>query len=428
MTRLAALVLCITFVVTNPAASQPTEWKDPAKHVVSFVTVDEGVQLEVLDWGGSGPAIVLLAGLGDTAHVFDDFAPMLTPRYRVVGVTRRAHGRSSAPAAGYDFARLAEDVVRAIDAVGVKNPVVVGHSFAGEEMHVIGARHAAKVAGLVYVDAAFNRADGSDDYDALAKTLPSSPRPGPAELASFAALRAYLEKTQGFAGPEAFLRARWVANADGTVARMWAPPPPIFQAISAAMKAAYSAYNPEPVRVPALAIYAVPKSAGDLMRPWYPADDAKVRQSVETLLPLARARFDRHAKWFAKLAERSRVAEIAGPHHLVLSHPREVAERIDEFMSLLRPAAAADLADGVRHALRRTPQTRLTETRHVNEHGLLPLPRFRDPANHEGVGGPRAPCRNSVHAAEKTARRVHDRSRLDGWRRPERRRAFRSGP
>jgi hypothetical protein len=43
--------------------------------------VQEGVRLEVLDWGGSGRPLVLLAGGGDTAHVFDDFAPKLRPAF-----------------------------------------------------------------------------------------------------------------------------------------------------------------------------------------------------------------------------------------------------------------------------------------------------------------------------------------------------------
>jgi non-heme chloroperoxidase len=328
-------VLCLLLAATRPASAQQTEWTDPSPHVVKFVAVENGVQLEVLDWGGSGPTLVLLAGLGDTAHVFDDFAPMLTARYRVLAVTRRAHGRSSAPSTGYGFARLAEDVVRVIDDVGVKRPVVVGHSLAGEELHVLGARYSANIAGLVYVDAAFNRADGSEDYDAVARTLPPTPRPGPGDLASFTALRSFLERTQGFAGPEAYLRARWVANADGTVARMWAPAPPVFQAISSEIKAAFKIYNPDRIRVPALAVYAVPKFASDLMQRWYNKDDPAVQQGVEALYRLARERFARHAKWFETFAERGRVTELSGPHHLFVSNPREVLQQLDEFMSSL---------------------------------------------------------------------------------------------
>ena len=90
-------VLFVMPATSSPAAQQ-TEWKDPSPHKTTLVTVEDGVQLEVLDWGGSGPALVLLAGLGATAHHYDDFAPALTARYRVVGVTRRGHRGSSAAA------------------------------------------------------------------------------------------------------------------------------------------------------------------------------------------------------------------------------------------------------------------------------------------------------------------------------------------
>ena len=46
------------------------DWRDPSKHRVDFVTVEDGVRLEVLDWGGSGRTVVLLAGSGNTAHIF----------------------------------------------------------------------------------------------------------------------------------------------------------------------------------------------------------------------------------------------------------------------------------------------------------------------------------------------------------------------
>src|SRR5262245_8098006 len=129
MSRYFLSGLSVLLAAAMSASPQQAEWKDPSPHAVKRVTVEEGVQLEVLDWGGSGLAIILLAGLGDTAHVFDDLAPALTARHRVVGVTRRGHPGSSAPATGYGFARLAEDVLRVIDAVGLQNPVVVGHSF-----------------------------------------------------------------------------------------------------------------------------------------------------------------------------------------------------------------------------------------------------------------------------------------------------------
>src|SRR5579862_7499012 len=78
-----------------PAYSQaPPSWRDLSPHAVRFVTVEKGVRLEVLDWGGSGRPVVLLAGGGDTAHVFDEFAPKLTADHHVYGITRRGFGTS----------------------------------------------------------------------------------------------------------------------------------------------------------------------------------------------------------------------------------------------------------------------------------------------------------------------------------------------
>ena len=329
----ALYLLCLA---STPASLQQGEWKDASPHKSTFVTVEEGVQLEVLDWaGGSGSEIVLLAGLGDTAHVYDDLAPILTKNHRVVGVTRRGHGRSSSPATGYASARLAEDVMRVIDATGLKQPVVVGHSMAGEEMHVLGASYAPRIAGLVYIDAAFNRADGSEDYDAAAKTLPPAPRPTPADFASYAALRQFLEKNQFPAGPEAHLRARYIATPEGTV-RPWLPDAAVRNAFTAEMQAMAKVYQPARIRVPALAIYAVPKVAPDMMRPWYSADDPALRERVQTLYRLARERFDRHAKWFKGFAEGGRVAEMSGQHHLFISNQREVLDAIDGFIDSLK--------------------------------------------------------------------------------------------
>jgi pimeloyl-ACP methyl ester carboxylesterase len=334
ITRLAAS-MCALIGFATLAASQQPEFKDPSPHEVKFVTVADSVQLEVLDWGGSGPALVLLAGLGDTGHAFDELAPLLKTRYRVVAITRRAHGRSSAPSTGYDFARLAEDVVRVIDAMNVQRPVVAGHSFAGEEMHILGARYAAKIAGLIYIDAAFNRGDSFGDaaYDSIAKTLPPSPRPAANDLASFDALRAFLTRTQGASGPESYLRARYVAKPDGSIGGPWSPAAPIRQAMAAAMQSAYETYNPEPVRVPALALYAVPKSAAEMMRPWYKADDPKTQDAVQTLFRIQRDRTTRHEKWFEALTKGGRVVEISGAHHLFFTNQREVLEQIDAFMS-----------------------------------------------------------------------------------------------
>jgi len=79
-----ARLLVLALLVTGAGRAQNVApSNDPSKHKVQFVTVQEGVRLEVLDWGGSGRSILLLAGLGMTAHVFDGFAEKLAESFHV---------------------------------------------------------------------------------------------------------------------------------------------------------------------------------------------------------------------------------------------------------------------------------------------------------------------------------------------------------
>jgi non-heme chloroperoxidase len=127
----------------------------PSAHITRYVTVDEGVRLEVLDWGGSGRPIVLLAGLGRTAHDFDEFALKLIPRYHVYGITRRGYGNSSVPLTGYSADRLGDDVIAVLDALHLEKPILAGHSIGGEELSSIGSRFPQRVAGLIYLEAGY---------------------------------------------------------------------------------------------------------------------------------------------------------------------------------------------------------------------------------------------------------------------------------
>lgn len=63
----------------------------------------------MLDWGGTGGPVVLLAGLGNNAHVFDAFAPKLTDHYHVYAIMRCGFTPFSAPTSGY----LADSLVLA---------------------------------------------------------------------------------------------------------------------------------------------------------------------------------------------------------------------------------------------------------------------------------------------------------------------------
>lgn len=333
---LAVLGFSFSLAPLLGAAQPSAAWIDPSSHSTTFVTVEDGVRLEVLDWGGSGRPILLLAGLGDTAHIFDDFAPTLTERHRVYAMTRRGFGNSSSPDSGYDFDRLADDVVGVVDSLALEQPIIVGHSFAGEEMHIVGNRHASKVAGLIYIDAAFNRADDSADFDAKLRELPRAPGPQPTDLVSTATLSAFRARNRMTPYPEAEVRNRFVVDSEGNIGGPRMPAPAARQGISAAMNEASRAYDPEPIRVPALAIYAVPDRPEDLMRPWYDRNDTSAERLIQELFVLARERHRRHAEWFQSVAQdSSRVIGMSGDHYLFVANPSSVEEEIETFASSL---------------------------------------------------------------------------------------------
>ena len=148
----------LTFERATKANAHPV---DPSPHKAQFVTVAPDVKLEVLDWGGNGPPLVFLAGLGFTAHCFDQFALKFTGHHHVYAITRRGYGVSSWPAptdANYDADRMGDDVLAVLDAQKIDKPVLAGHSISGQELSYIGTRHPERIAGLVYLDAAYGYA------------------------------------------------------------------------------------------------------------------------------------------------------------------------------------------------------------------------------------------------------------------------------
>ncbi len=82
---------------------------------------------------GPGRPLVLLAGGGYTAHVFDEFAPKLAASYHVYGTTRRGFGASGFAASERTLNPLRDDVLTVVDALKLSRSVLVGHSIAGAE-------------------------------------------------------------------------------------------------------------------------------------------------------------------------------------------------------------------------------------------------------------------------------------------------------
>ena len=288
--------------------------------------VAPGVSLEVLDWGGSGRSIVLLAGGGNTAHVFDTFAPLLAARHHVYGITRRGYGASSKPTSGYDGAGLADDVMAVLEHLEIDRPILVGHSVAGDELTSIGARHGDRIAGLVYLEAAYDRSDPA--WTEINSKLPPT-APTPADRESVQALAGYMTRTLGTAIPQAEIYNEFEFTSDRHVGRFRIP-----QNVSRAIAAGVSKPDYARVRVPVLAIYAQLVSIENL--PGYKANDPAVKAALEEYRALTTARQRLESVAFQTSARDSSVVWLAGSHYVFLSDGEGTAREIERFVEALR--------------------------------------------------------------------------------------------
>ncbi len=113
----------------------------------------DGVEIRVLEWSREGVPFVMLHGFGNDAHVWDDFAPVVAPYYRVLAVDLRGHGDSAwDPERRYDYEFHIGDLERVLETLGVERFVLVGHSLGGRVATLFAGQHPGRLAGLVLVD------------------------------------------------------------------------------------------------------------------------------------------------------------------------------------------------------------------------------------------------------------------------------------
>ncbi len=129
---------------------------DTSPHKSDFANVN-GIRLHYLDWGGNGPVLLFLTGLGNNAHIYDKFAPRFTENFHVIALTRRGHGDSDYPETSYDADTLTEDVRQFMDSLKIDKAILAGHSMANVELCHFAALHPERIIKLVFLDAAYDR-------------------------------------------------------------------------------------------------------------------------------------------------------------------------------------------------------------------------------------------------------------------------------
>lgn len=331
MHSLVALLLVSAAVQRTPA----DQWHDPSPHRVQFVEVEKGVRLEVLDWGGTGRPVVLLAGLGNTAHVFDDFAPQLTKANHIYGITRRGYGASSHPDSGYNGQRLADDVLAVIQALHLTAPVLAGHSIAEEELTAIGGQHSDRIGGLIYLDALTDPTMDRSEYVGLYQKLPPlrNPPPRPPRGETHPTFQAYLDwqkRANDFTYPEGELHSIYLSMPDGTMS-FFRTPAKVNDTIRAeALKPDYTK-----IRVPVLALNQRSPTIQDHLSEYVLASDQD-RMTVERYFTLERSYTNKFIADLKRGVPSARVIELQHASHTVfLTDQAQVIREMESFLASL---------------------------------------------------------------------------------------------
>jgi len=103
-------------------------------HQPRFVTtrLAAGPRLRYAEQGDrTGEAIIFLHGYTDSWYSFSRVLPMLSPEYHAFAIDERGHGESERPECCYTVDDFAADVDASMDAVGIEEATVIGHSGGG---------------------------------------------------------------------------------------------------------------------------------------------------------------------------------------------------------------------------------------------------------------------------------------------------------
>ena len=108
---------------------------------MSTVKTKDGVQIFYKDWG-QGQSIVFHHGWPLSSDDWDaQMLFFLNHGYRVVGIDRRGHGRSSQVSAGHDMDHYAADAAAVVEHLDLRDAIHIGHSTGGGQVTRYVARH-----------------------------------------------------------------------------------------------------------------------------------------------------------------------------------------------------------------------------------------------------------------------------------------------
>ena len=123
--------------------------------------------------GGTGPAVLLLHGYGETGDMWAPMAEDLARDHTIVVPDLRGLGLSSKPAAGFDKKTQAGDVAGVLDALSIHRADLVTHDIGNMVGYAFAVQHPERVTRFVLIELRCrDRPVGRDPEESAALALP----------------------------------------------------------------------------------------------------------------------------------------------------------------------------------------------------------------------------------------------------------------
>jgi 3-oxoadipate enol-lactonase len=114
-----------------------------------FVTSSDGAKIHYSVTGrSSGPAVLLIQGLGTDKQMWNLQRVALAMRFRTIAYDNRGAGRSDKPIGPYSLQQMADDAIAVLDDAGAETAHVVGASMGGVVAQILAIKYGSRVRSL----------------------------------------------------------------------------------------------------------------------------------------------------------------------------------------------------------------------------------------------------------------------------------------
>lgn len=279
-----------------------------------YVSVN-GIRLHYLDWGGPGPALLFLAGMGCSAHIFERFAPRFRDRFQTLALTRRGHGDSDYPETGYDPDTLTNDLLQFMNALEIDRAILAGHSLAYIELCHLAALHPERLLKLVFLDAAYDSTTPeykvAMEKNPLQNIIPPWPEQDHYSVEDYAATlkRTWPALAAIWDVVEGDIRYTVKKTSEGKVVDKMS------DAITQALNDTIASYVPEysSIQAPVLSIYAI-RDGSDYLSSDYMTEEQKA-QVIDYFNTTLLSSANNSIEQFRRKAPHAKIVVIPSGHH-----------------------------------------------------------------------------------------------------------------